>query len=169
MSLFDRMKQGASEAARKVEQTVEITRLKAQISSREKEKDRLFGRIGEALYGAYTAGDLSRSEAEVMDYCAQLSELDADIAQINEKIKNIKLEKTCACGKVVPADAKFCPDCGRRFADEPKHEDTVGEIRVVCSSCKTENEIGSRYCIQCGADLSGTVAPDRGPDYTSYS
>jgi hypothetical protein len=151
------MKQGASDAARKVEQTVEITKMKSQISSRDKDMEKLYTRIGSAVFHAYAAGDLSKSEDEVMDYCEQLSEIQQDIVLLGEKIKNIKLEKSCECGKVIPADAKFCPDCGKPFTEEPKPENTVGEIRVICSSCGEENDIGAKYCIQCGRDLAGTV------------
>ena len=163
MSIFERMKQGATEAARKVEQTVEISKLKSQISTREKEIDRLYARTGKTVYDAYSRGDLSRSETEVMDYCEQLSDLHEDIKLIQEKITNIKLEKSCsACGKIVPVNARFCPDCGKKFPeyDEKPQESTVGEIRVLCAVCGTENDIGARYCVECGNELA-PAAGDR--------
>ncbi|WP_051587727.1 zinc ribbon domain-containing protein [Paenibacillus darwinianus] len=167
MSIFERMKQGATEAARKVEQTVEITKMKSQISTREKEIDRLYARTGKAVYDAYARGDLSRSETEVIDYCEQLSDLHQDIRLIQEKITNIKLEKSCPdCGKAAPVNARFCPDCGKKFPedDEKPAESIVGEIRVLCSVCGTENDIAARYCVECGnelapADRSGSNNP----------
>jgi len=156
MSFFDRVKQGASEAAKKAQQTVEITKLKSQISSKEKEMDKIQLKIGKAVYQAFTTGDLAQSEAEVMDYCEELVLLEQDIAAIDDKIKNMKSEKACTCGKVVPIDLKFCPDCGKRFPDEPRSEDTIGDIRVICRHCNTENDIGSKYCIQCGDELSAS-------------
>ncbi|WP_028563094.1 zinc ribbon domain-containing protein [Paenibacillus pinihumi] len=156
MSIFDKMKQGASEAAKRAQLTVETTKLRSKISTREKEMDRISTRIGKAVFDAYTVGDLSQSEEQVLAYCEELAELREEISQIEETIKKLKEEKTCVCGKVVGPDVNFCPDCGKRFVDEPRQEDTTGEIRVICYHCKTENDINSKYCIQCGEELSST-------------
>jgi len=160
MSIFDRMKQGASEAARKVEQTVEIQKLKSQISAKDKEMDKLFKRIGQSVYRGYTDGDISQSEEEVVGYCEELSGLAQDIELIREKIKSVKLEKSCGgCGKVVPANVNYCPDCGKKFPEEDQKPDaSLDEIRVICSRCKAENEIGARYCVGCGYELAPPLA-----------
>jgi len=160
MSLFDRMKQGASEAARKVEQTVEIQKLKAQISAKDKEMDKLYKRIGQAVYRGYTDSDISQSEDEVVQYCEELSGLAQEIELIREQIKAIKLEKSCGgCGKVVAVNVNYCPDCGKKFPEEePKTDASLDEIRVICSRCKAENEIGARYCVGCGYDMSPPLA-----------
>lgn len=158
MSFFNKVKQGASDAAKKAQQTVEITKMKSQISSKEKDMDKIQLKIGKAVYRAFVSGDLAQSEVEVLDYCEELVLLQQDIDAIEDKIKNMKSEKTCTCGKVVPVDLKFCPECGKRFPDEPRVEDTTGDILVICRNCSTENDIGSKYCIQCGDDLSVTTA-----------
>ncbi|XEC95489.1 zinc ribbon domain-containing protein [Paenibacillus tarimensis] len=154
MSLFEKMKQGASEAAKIAQQTVEATRLKSQKYAKEKEMARIKTKIGQAVFQAYTAGDLSGSENEVKEFCEELTGLQAEINQIEERIKMLKAEKSCVCGRVVPIDVRYCPDCGKRFTDEPKHEDTFGEIRVICPGCKSENDINAGYCIQCGEEMS---------------
>ncbi|WP_020618728.1 zinc ribbon domain-containing protein [Paenibacillus daejeonensis] len=156
MSFFNKVKQGASDAAKKAQQTVEITKMKSQISSKEKDMDKIQLKIGKAVYRAFVSGDLAESEVEVLDYCEELVLLQQDIDAIEDKIKNMKSEKTCTCGKVVPIDLKFCPECGKRFPDEPRVEDTTGDIRVICRKCSAENDIGSKYCIQCGDELSET-------------
>ncbi|MFS0723932.1 double zinc ribbon domain-containing protein [Paenibacillus sp. 1P07SE] len=158
MSFFNKVKQGASEAAKKAQQTMEITKLKSQISSKEKEMDKIQLKIGKSVYRAFTAGDLAQSETEVLDYCEELVLLQQDIEVIEDKIKNMKSEKSCSCGKVVPIDLKFCPECGKRFPEEPQVEDTTGDIRVICRNCNTENDISSKYCIQCGDEMAGTAA-----------
>lgn len=155
MSFFDKVKQGASDAAKKAQQTVEITKLKAQISGKEKEIDKLYTAIGAAVYRGHQEKDFAITEQEVANACLQVDELNVEIGLIEERIKAIRFEKTCTCGKVVALDAKFCPDCGSSLAEEPpKAETTVGEIVVICSHCKTENELNSRFCISCGSGLS---------------
>ncbi|RXZ81454.1 zinc ribbon domain-containing protein [Paenibacillaceae bacterium] len=153
MSFFEKVKQGASGAAKKAQQTMETTKLRSQISGKEKEMERICTKIGQSIYEAYSNGDVSQSETTVMDYCGQLTDIQKDIDLIEEKIKNIKSEKTCSCGKVVAVDVNYCPDCGKRFPEEAPHEDTVGEIRVICTICNAENDINSKYCIQCGEEM----------------
>ncbi|MBD2847836.1 zinc ribbon domain-containing protein [Paenibacillus sp. IB182496] len=153
-SFFDKMKQGASDAAKRAQLTVETQKLKSQASGKEKEMERVYARIGKAVYESHKAGDISASEAEVMDYCAELEEMETEIERLEFRIKTLKAVKTCDCGKVVAADVKFCPDCGKRFSDEPRQADTTGDIRVICSSCETENDMNAKYCISCGEDLA---------------
>ena len=120
MSLLDKIKQSASDAAKKAQQTVEITKLKSQISGKEKDQDKLYYQIGTALYRSHQAGNVAESEQEVMGCCQQLDELQSDIQMIEERIRMIRFEKTCTCGKVVALDTKFCPDCGTQLPLEPE-------------------------------------------------
>ena len=164
MSFFDKMKQGASDAAKKAQQTVEFTKLRAQISAKEKDMDKLFHQIGAAIFHSHQQGNVADSEEEVMGCCQQLDDLHQEIIFTEERIKNIKFEKTCpTCSKVVPLNARFCPDCGTQFPEEPKPETTIGEIRVICSHCKMENDLSSKHCLTCGNKLSGGDAADEEP------
>ncbi|WP_219835784.1 zinc ribbon domain-containing protein [Paenibacillus sp. R14(2021)] len=154
MSFFDKVKQGASDAAKKAQQTVEITKLKAQISGKEKDIERIYTQIGTAIYRGHQAGDIAGTEELVAESCRQADELNNEIHLIEERIKAIRFEKTCTCGKVVALDAKFCPDCGSALAEEPKVETTVGEIVVICNQCQTENELNAKFCVSCGSGMS---------------
>ncbi|WP_246070692.1 zinc ribbon domain-containing protein [Paenibacillus kobensis] len=154
MSIFDKMKQGASDAARKAQQTIEIARLNSQKSSREKDMTRLYTEMGEAMFRAYLTGETAESEEAVASCCEQLKTLKQEIESIEDRVKAVKLEKSCSCGKVVAINVKFCPDCGTRFTEqEPKPEMTMGEIRVICPDCDTENDLMARYCTDCGLEL----------------
>ncbi|MFC5652914.1 zinc ribbon domain-containing protein [Paenibacillus solisilvae] len=160
MSFLDKLKQGASEAAKKAQQTVEITKLKSQISGKEKDQEKLFLQIGAALYRSHQAGNVADSEQEVMGCCQQLDEIQADIQLIEERIKMIRFEKTCTCGKVVALDTKFCPDCGTQLPQEPRPDTTIGEIQVICSKCGMENELNTKYCYSCGTENSSSIADE---------
>ncbi|MBD3921551.1 zinc ribbon domain-containing protein [Paenibacillus sp. PR3] len=160
MSIFDKMKQGASDAARKAQQTLEIAKLNGQKSSREKDMSKLYSQIGEAVFEAHLSGEHEASAEVIEACCEKLQIMKQEIEMIDLKIQAIKLEKTCACGTVVPLNAKFCPDCGTRFATEQdlKPEMSSGEIRVICPNCDTENELMARYCTDCGHEL-GKMKP----------
>lgn len=156
MSLFDRMRQGATEAARKVEQTVEVTRLQARISAREKEMERLYARIGRAVYRSYGDGAVDAAEKETLVCCEELRQLEDEIERIREQIRYIRLEKNCSgCGKTVPLDVHYCPACGTEFAEETRPAGPPpAELRIICGTCKAENEPSARYCRDCGREMT---------------
>ena len=49
------------------------------------------------------------------------------------------------CGKNLPPNAKFCPKCGRQVDEKP--------MPTVCPTCKAENLPGASFCNQCGEKL----------------
>jgi RNA polymerase subunit RPABC4/transcription elongation factor Spt4 len=58
--------------------------------------------------------------------------------------------KTCpSCRGDIPADSRFCPQCGTPQA-------------LDCAACGHVNGAGSRFCTQCGAKL-GAAAPAASP------
>jgi membrane protease subunit (stomatin/prohibitin family) len=61
------------------------------------------------------------------------------------------------CGAALPADAKFCPECGE------KAPDAGGE--VVCPACGKKTARG-KFCIECGAPLA-RKCPNCGADIAS--
>ncbi|MBP1964439.1 hypothetical protein [Paenibacillus aceris] len=115
MSFFDKVKQGASDAAKKAQQTVELTKLKAQLSSKEKEIEKFYTLIGESVYAAYISGDSARSGEIVERFSQGIDAVKQEIAVLEQKIIEVRNEKECVCGKVVVADTKFCSACGHQF------------------------------------------------------
>ncbi|RKP57204.1 hypothetical protein D7Z26_04265 [Cohnella endophytica] len=179
MSFFKNLKEtvskGVSTATEKAQQTVEVTRLNAQISGKRKEIEKLFAIIGESVYEGYQVQDLSQAEAKVLPRCAEITAIQEEISALNDRIKAIRNEKDCVCGNRVSADTKFCPSCGNRFPDpvivkdpiqvdpylpESEHADYPdGEVseeavrvdqRQVCKSCGTPLYADSHFCPACG-------------------
>lgn len=153
MSFFEKVKQGASEAAKKAQQTVEITRLKTQISSKEKEIERNYSLIGEVVYKAFVAGDLSQSENSVTEICQGIISLEQEITTLEQKIIEVRNEKECVCGKVVLADTKFCPGCGHKFDEIVEISASDKTNKKTCNSCQAENEMDAKFCRDCGNNL----------------
>ena len=60
--------------------------------------------------------------------------------------------KACpSCGRDIPRDARFCPQCGTPQA-------------LTCDGCGHANAAGSRFCAQCGAKLGeAPLAPAAAP------
>jgi hypothetical protein len=61
-------------------------------------------------------------------------------------------QKCPACGKDIPGNASFCPDCGSAT--------TRGN--VTCGKCGAQNRADARFCHQCGEQLSRNVPPTVG-------
>lgn len=134
MSLFRKITEtvtkGVSTATEKAQQTVEITRVHAQISGKRKEMEKLFAGIGEAVYGGYKAKDISLAEAKAIPICEEIDRLQSEIESLEERLMQLRNEKECECGKRVTYDTRFCPSCGRPFPDPEPHSDPVAEQAI---------------------------------------
>ncbi|MBW5446816.1 zinc-ribbon domain-containing protein [Cohnella sp. CFH 77786] len=123
MSLFrkitETVSKGVSTATEKAQQTVEITRLHAQVSSKRKEIEKLYATMGEAVFEGYLAKDLSKAESAVIPACEEIVAIRAEIEALEQRIMQLRNEKECVCGKKVPYDTRFCPSCGNPFPEPP--------------------------------------------------
>lgn len=64
---------------------------------------------------------------------------------------------TCAaCGASVPANAKFCPECGK----SPK------PAAVKCASCGASIPTGAKFCPECGKPAGNVKCPKCGAEIT---
>ena len=153
-SFFGKLKQGASEAGKRAQVTVEVNRLKMQISSKEKEIANIYNRMGESTYQALQSGDLNSVKDELMEYVELINHKKEEVAEIDEKIRVLRNEKLCpSCNKAQPMETKFCSSCGHKF-EEPSEsqddEDEVTEVKAACPDCEAELEPGSSFCGECG-------------------
>lgn len=100
--------------AKKSNELVEITKLRAEASDVEGEIDKTLRCIGQALYEAYKTGD--DGYASIEEACKELDVAYARVADIQAKIAELRHVKKCpACGKDMERDAAFCSVCGVRF------------------------------------------------------
>jgi len=135
MDLLKKLKSGASKAADVAQQTVEMTKLAAQITVRKREIEKYMSLIGHEVYEARAAGDPSLAEARVAEWCMAVGDLKQDIATLERQMRYVRNEKTCSCGKAVPGDANYCPSCGR-----PQHHETQEVINIDVSTVVDERE-----------------------------
>ncbi len=120
MSFFNKLKEGASKAADKAKDSVEVVRLTSQISAKRKDIEKVYLHIGETVFKAHQSNQ-SDDRSDLTEYIQNSSNiilmLEAEITELEAKIKAIKDEKDCVCGQVIPLDSKFCPHCGNRFEE----------------------------------------------------
>lgn len=156
---FDKLKQGAQEASKKAQITVEVNRLKLQISSINKEITRLYALIGEAVHEQISRGGTDLP-SECLEWSRNIVEKQREIEQIESKIRELKDEYVCTnCGHVNSREDKFCSECGARIeipeTAEPQIEALEGvyETEATCPSCGNTVTPGKKFCGSCGHTL----------------
>ncbi|WP_314587594.1 zinc ribbon domain-containing protein [Paenibacillus terrigena] len=155
MSFLDKFKKGVAEAGTLAKVTVEVNRLKLQISNKRKEIQEYYLKIGEAMFQIRQEEGSEAKLTSIDEWCAQILSIQADMKDLELKIKELSNEKTCSCGKVLPLDAKFCVSCGHKFEEvivltlEPELEETA-----TCPSCHQTVQNDAKFCGSCGYTLS---------------
>jgi uncharacterized small protein (DUF1192 family) len=155
MNFFQKLKSGANKATDYAQVTMKTSKINTQISSIKQEIERNNTQIGNAVYEAYKANDLTLAEDKIRALSDDNLALEGEIGVLEHEIEVLKNEKTCECGRRASMDAKFCSSCGKRFPFEPEVEAVVEEdaleVSQECSHCGMELEPGSRYCEKCGS------------------
>lgn len=179
MGFLNKLKKSVSDAGTMAKVTVEVNRLKLQISSIKKDIGEQQTSIGKLIYEQYM-NDTDRMD-EVKALCEQIKEKYEEIDDIQQKIIEINGEKKCECGATLPVNTRFCSQCGHKFEDEDNVtedvnsdaaaiapvaleggtvEETVetgqstseqASSTLVCKACLEPMEEDARFCEHCGA------------------
>lgn len=98
----------------------EATKISAQISTEQKEIDKLYQKIGETVYRRAESRQMQLDD----DLAAFVEEIRRHREQISSRRKDladVKGKKVCpSCGELIPREVAFCPKCG---APSPADED----------------------------------------------
>lgn len=115
MSIFNNIGKkvggAAHSAARRSGDIVEITKANMSISTEEEKIQKMYFKVGKALYEAYkeSPAGLERFGQD----CEQILQHEKTIADLNTRIKALKSEKVCpGCQSIIELYAEFCPKCG---------------------------------------------------------
>ncbi|GKS10962.1 zinc ribbon domain-containing protein [Paenibacillus chitinolyticus] len=150
-----KIKQGAAEAGKKAQQTIEVNRLKLQIAAKQRDMQKLYTQIGEFVY---EAGKQKQPypETQVAAVTAELQAIEDEIKAMQNRIYSLYDEKSCECGHVVAVDTRFCPNCGRKFEPIQEQADftAIMELKPFCPQCKEDIEPGMQFCTTCGYRLT---------------
>ncbi|MFD2611252.1 hypothetical protein [Paenibacillus gansuensis] len=114
MNLIKKVKQGATDAAKLAQNKIEMTKIKSQIASKEKEIEHHQALIGEAVFLAYQAGEPIHTKPSVIDHCKVIAQLQNQVQALEQQVLNLKNEKVCTCGHVIPQDDYYCSKCGKK-------------------------------------------------------
>jgi len=115
LKLIHKLKRGASKAADAAQLTMELTKIAGQIGMRRKEIEKCMTMIGKEVFEAREAGQPALAEARIEEWCRTVRQLKREISDFERRLRTLRKETVCVCGRTSPADAKFCPSCGRRL------------------------------------------------------
>lgn len=166
MKWLNVLREGASRAADKAQRTVEVTKAAAQISGKRKKIRDVQRQIGAAVHAAHRMGDFTASGPEVVRLSMQIDELEREIGNLELELQRLNREKTCACGKLVPYSARYCPDCGKRFETAPETIRSAVEVEgtLRCLKCDAELEEDDKFCLLCGFDQQAEKEAENGTE-----
>ncbi|MFD3273698.1 zinc ribbon domain-containing protein [Paenibacillus dendritiformis] len=145
---MDKMKLGLNQVKDKAQQTVEVTRISAQIAGKKKEKTAQFTLLGELVHDAYVKQELTKQMEHIGSLSQAIQRLEGEIAALEKQLYKAKGEKLCACGAVITQESRFCNHCGQAVPLEPS------EI-IPASRVRRDDPPIAVNCPQCGALLNG--------------
>ncbi|GAB6989311.1 zinc ribbon domain-containing protein [Paenibacillus pini] len=157
-NFFDKLKQGVSDAGKKAHQTVESTTLKFQVSSKEKDIEKSFTEIGRLVHVSMSIPGTPLPEEEIQKHRKNILDIEKEIEDLQRKIQNLQNLKECGCGKMLPADATYCPFCGQQFQKvvvQPVADASSFQKTAHCSQCGHAVSPIDRFCGDCGHALNG--------------
>ena len=89
-----------------------MTKYNAQISSEQKEVEKLYQKIGELVYRGVKSGDIEVSD-DLADIISAIDSHRVVIRNARKALAEVQKKTLCPkCHEIVAADAAFCPRCG---------------------------------------------------------
>lgn len=161
---FDKLKEGIDKVSIKAKETIEINKIKGQISKIQEQKRKAFEELGSIVYEMLNSETLDieklKEKAEaIKDFDRQIKEKEKEIIEVQTKaqqeIEGLKSLNKCECGAIIPEGSKFCVKCGKKV--EIKEEETAkpeqkSETALRCE-CGAVIPPGAKFCVKCGRQL----------------
>ncbi|ATP41659.1 hypothetical protein CSE16_17365 [Solibacillus sp. R5-41] len=116
MGIFNKLKQGVSDAGNKAKTTVEATRLKGQIANNTGEINDLFLKIGREVFASYNTQTNTQVDENVKAHIININNLLGKNKEIEKNLHKVRNQKDCVCGHTVTLDSEFCSACGHKIA-----------------------------------------------------
>ena len=154
MAFFDQIGKRLSDVSQNVSQQTknftDTTRLNAEISEKRRKLPGIYEAVGRAYYERHK-NDLN---AEERDKIQEINTTFAEIARLEEEIRQIRgITKCPVCGTDNANDAVFCSACGNRI-DKISSPVTAVEINERrCPNCNAIAKKDNLFCNYCGTRL----------------
>lgn len=160
VDFFEKIKESIDKVSIKAKETIEINKIKGQISKIQEQKRKAFEELGSIVYEMLGADNLEleklKEKAEaIKELDRQIKEKEQELLEVQTKaqqeIEGLKSIYKCECGAIIPEGSKFCVNCGKKV--EVKEVETVKpEQTTETLHCKCGAFIhpGAKFCVKCG-------------------
>ena len=131
----------AQQAVDRTSTFFESQKMSVQIQTAQREIDKLYQKIGQAIFNQSKEDGFAASE-DVQALIDEVSGQNDKIAGLKKAIAHIRGQKICPeCGSAIDADHAFCPKCGAPVpVEEIPEADPVEEEICECDPVKEEAE-----------------------------
>jgi ribosomal protein L40E len=155
MAIFDNLGKKAAtfaqNAAKKSGELVEATKLNLSIKAEEDKIDNNYFEIGKLVFQDYLEN--KELKPEVLAHCENIKASNETIAELKEKIMEVKNVKICSqCGAELEKSTQFCSGCGAK-QEIPQTKEAVELEEKFCGSCGKKADPGQVFCSGCGEKL----------------
>ena len=163
MSVLDDVKMGLAEKgqnlAEKAKDSAEGARQKSEIKTRETEMETLIFKIGAKL----VRNDPKRTSQECPEEMKRILILNKEIKALEAAMRKEDPTKACRfCGKIIPLEARYCTECGRRqdaveqpTVSSPGEKEAPASTVTKCPMCGAAIGEGATECVICGYKVNG--------------
>ena len=140
----------AKTVTEKTRDSVEVSRLAGDLRTQKNALEQLYVELGKVCYALRMGEDADPKLAE------QLAE---SIRRTRERIEELTAQrdalrdvKRClSCGAVMPKNAKFCSNCGKRLPEDSPQLDADNPADVeYCPDCGAQRISDESFCAVCG-------------------
>lgn len=164
IKLKDKVLIGLEKLTTKAKDSIEIVKLKAEISELEKTVNKYYQELGMEVYTMFEKNSLNAEK--IREFIDAINEIKAKIIEKQNKL--IELEEhqkrtdgntaenyvICSCGTKNTKDSRFCVSCGTRLEQKPGDLAHNTELEVIYCECGTQLKPGSKYCTNCGKKVA---------------
>lgn len=154
MGFFNKLKEQASSLGAQLDQALDSTKQKAQISSLRKQRGEMVAQLGEALLNQFrenqTNPDALRPQVD------QIFNLEWQIIELEKQVEAQRQAAQQAQAAGAPmATAQPAPPPPSPAAAPAPSQATPQTDAAACPSCGAEVPAGSAFCPSCGARIGG--------------
>lgn len=135
MAFFDKLGDIAKNIGDKTGDAIETTKINTEIASKKREVSLLKQKIGVFYYDKYKNGE--SIDPEALEYFV---EVDALMLQVNDLQREIDMIKG---------------------ENEAKAMSKSTDLGIKCSNCGRVNEVGKKFCSDCGSKLEEVIVQTR--------
>ena len=148
MALRDKLNNLATAATSKANSAIENGKLSLKIANEEKKINEFTLSIGELLLDKLDAGEVFDDEIAALYDSIKASREIIDAAKAEIEANRPAVPVCAGCGEELPADVKFCPNCGTK----------VPEIEIpeppACPACGAPVDEDQNFCTECGTKVA---------------